>query len=617
VSSIPEVYQVSSPDQLRFGVAALTKRPGLTRLALCGPGLLALILWSLSLRHIDVENLGSYGLPPALPVTWYFALSLSVIGAVTAIVVPRSTGLLMFAYVIVIAIILYATVPAISAQPHYAWVYKHFGVVRYFEMHGKVNPNIDIYNRWPGFFAFGALFSTVAGRANPETYAAWAELFFLVFGVLLVIAAVRTVTRDMRIAAASGLLFLLTNWVGQSYYSPQAFTFPLGLALILILLRHLRVHPLRPPRRITRLLRRIVRVPQLSAQRDETAIWPRWAAITAVLALDGVTVASHQLTPYMLLGGVALLMIGGVIRPWWMFAGMALITFTYLGINFDYVQHNFGLFTSIDPFNNVQRVTGYSKFPQSGKAFNAHAGLALSVALWLGALIAALRLLKRELLERALPFVLLGLAPFAIILGQNYGGEAPLRIVLFSSPWCAALIAWAVATVTRRWARWLSLVVIAGIFTALFVPSFFGQEELNIIPAGEVRASGWFYDHARPGSVLVLSSPGFPLRYGATYFHFTGPEGDADPNLLSGNEFRGRQLGPNDVASVVSVIKQYSRTGYLVFSRTQTEFSQVFGLTPPGALERLQRAVAVSPEFRLWYGNADAQIYEYVGAART
>ena len=80
-------------------------------------------------------------------------------------------------------------------------------------------------------------------------------------------------------------------------------------------------------------------------------------------------------------------------------------------------------------------------------------------------------------------------------------------------------------------------------FTALFVPSFFGQEELNIISAGEVRASEQFYYHAQPGSVLVLAAPGFPYRYGGTYPEFRGPEGDANPNLLTSHIFQNRQLG--------------------------------------------------------------------------
>ncbi len=83
------------------------------------------------------------------------------------------------------------------------------------------------------------------------------------------------------------------------------------------------------------------------------AKWPRWAAITTVLGLDAVIVASHQLTPYMLMVSVALLMLTRVVRPWWVLIGMAVMTFAYFGANFNFIHHNFSLFTSIDPFNNV------------------------------------------------------------------------------------------------------------------------------------------------------------------------------------------------------------------------------------------------------------------------
>ena len=340
--------------------------PALNRLALSLPVVVALVVWRLSLRHVDVANLGSYGLPPALPITWYLALSLSVVGAVTAITARRTSGLIMVVYVVAIAIILFGTVPVLSAQPHYAWVYKHIGVVRYLEVHGKANPSVDIYNRWPGFFALGAAFSLVAGRPNPETYASWAELFFLLLDVILVMAAVKAITREIRIAAGAGLIFIATNWVGQTLYSPQAFAFALGLALIVITLRQLRVDGTSYSKRLTRLIERVGRVPQLSVQTDTTIKWPHWAAITAVLSLDAVIVASHQLTPYMLLFGIALLMLAGVVRPWWVLIVMAIMTVAYLAANFTFIQHNYGLFTSIDPFNNLY-VAKYTETPSAGK----------------------------------------------------------------------------------------------------------------------------------------------------------------------------------------------------------------------------------------------------------
>jgi hypothetical protein len=585
--------------------------PALSRVALSLPAVVALVIWRLSLRHVDIANLGSYGLPPALPITWYLALSLSVVGAVTAITVRRTSGLIMVVYLVAIAIILYGTVPVLSVQPHYSWVYKHIGVVLYLEAHGKVNPSIDIYNRWPGFFALGAAFSTVAGRPNPETYASWAELFFPLLDALLVMAAVKAITREVRIAAGAALLFTVTNWVGQSYYAAQAFAFALSLALIAVMLRQLRVDGPCYSKRLTRWIERVGRVPQLSVQTDTTAKWPRSAAIAIVLSLDAVIVASHQLTPYMLLVSIVLLMLAGVVRPWWMLIVMAIITFSYFAANFDYIQHNYSIFTSIDPFTNAQRGTAYGHAPEAGKAFNQYAARAATVTLWFGALCASLRLFRRGLLVRALPLLLLAGSPFAVVFGQNYGGEASLRIVLFSSPWCSALIAWAFATIGRPGVRRALMLVGVGVCTALFVPAFLGQEELNIVSAGEVRASAFFYRYARQPAILLLPSFDFPLRYGASYPAFIGPEDETvSPPLLNSSHFQNRQLGASNIPEIISIIKQNAPYGYIAFARTQTVYAQVFRLTPPGALDHLEAAVARSPDFRLWYGNKDAQIYE-------
>jgi hypothetical protein len=47
----------------------------------------------------------------------------------------------------------------------------------------------------------------------------------------------------------------------------------------------------------------------------------------------------------------------------------------------------------------------------------------------------------------------------------------------------------------------------------------------------------------------------------------------------------------------------------------QRRWAQTFGLTPPGALDDLERAVAASPAFRLWRATRDARIYRLVEPA--
>ena len=79
---------------------------------------------------------------------------------------------------------------------------------------------------------------------------------------------------------------------------------------------------------------------------------------------------------------------------------------------------------------------------------------------------------------------------------------------------------------------------------------------------------------------------------------------------------RNRRLGPADVPAVVASIRHYAPRGYVVFSTTQTEYAHVYQLVPDGALDNLERAVADSPHFRLFYGNKDARIYQLVRGFR-
>lgn len=588
------------------------KSAGPRRLALLiGPAAIALPLWVVSLQQVRVRSLGEYGLPPALPPAWYVAVALLIAGAVSLILRRSGATPAALLYVALIALVLFGTVPALSAQPHYAWVYKHLGVVRYLESTGHANPSIDIYNRWPGFFAVAAVISTVGGRSNPESYAAWGDLFFMLIDTLLVVVAVRTITREERVAVGAGLLFVLSNWVGQTYYSPQAFAYALSLSLIVVMFRHLRsdrggLAPL-----IGRLTARVARRPQLQAVEIPPG-WPKRYSIAVVLTIDAVIVAAHQLTPYVLLVQVASLVILGTIRPRGLVVVMAAMTLGYLSLNLRFIEHNYGLLSSVDPFNNAQGPK-VAPSPSPGKVFNTDTELLFIATVWCCTIAAWIGLCRRGLGLRALPMLVLAVAPVAIVFGQNYGGEASLRIVLFSSPWCAGLIAWAVLTSRPRRAR-VALGVLTVAFAAMFIVSYLGLEELNIVSYAEVEASERFYERAKPGSVLVLAAPGFPYRYGATYPSYRGPEGDANPNLMTEPAFVGHPLGAAQVRGVAGRIRVYAQSGYIAFTRDETAYAELFRLTPPGALNDLRGAVAASPLFRLWYANSDAQIYELVKA---
>jgi hypothetical protein len=213
--------------------------------------------------------------------------------------------------------------------------------------------------------------------------------------------------------------------------------------------------------------------------------------------------------------------------------------------------------------------------------------------------------------RRLLAPVVCLLAPVLLLFGQSYGGEGALRVILFSSPWAAVLIASGVATPLRRRGK-VAFLALLGVLTALFLPAYLGQEEINMMPASEVVASRYLYDNAVPGSVVVLAGPNFPIRLTERYPLLRGPLSDKDPNLLSEESRQRRAFGPLDVPAVVDVIHDYSDHGYVVFSRTEEQYATVYGLSSAADLRGLEDQLVWSGRFRPFYRNDSTRIYELV-----
>ena len=576
----------------------------------------ALLNWALALGRIDLYHLGEYGLPPELPFEWYMALGVCVVGALIHALSDRTRW--AWAYLLGAAAVLFLTLPLLAEQPHYGWVYKHIGVVRFIQEYQHTEATIDIYHRWPGFFALSAAFGSVGGVPNPVKYAAWSEFAFATFNLFLLGNIVRVITGSRRTPIVAGLLFLAVNWVGQTYFAPQALAFSLHLVVLWVVITQLGEETAGPVgRAVLRLASRIVRRPQQPGLPSGHRWMPRWAAIGTVLLLHGIVVATHQLTPYMLVlevGGLALL---GLVGPRLLPVALLAMAIGYLLPNLDYVQQHFGVFSSVDPVGNAQKTTSYAFSPAPGKVFNERAGHALVVLMLAGAAISTLVLARRGVGARALLLLVLAIAPGGLILGQDYGGEAPLRVVLFCSPWCAVLVAWAFmgASMTRRRSALLGGAV--AVATALFIPAYFGQEQIHSIPRGEVEASDYLYEHGRTPAGVLQASAGFPRLYGPRYAEFRGSSReDYNPSLLEFPSFRHRRLGARDIPRVIEGLEQFPR-GYLVFSSTQEKYARLYRLSPPGALAGLEAAIARDRRFRRWYRGPDARIYEYVPPSST
>jgi len=576
-----------------------------------------------------------WGLLSALPVAFFVALGLLVfsIGFVLTDVRPSSTRVAL--HVVALVLVLHGTVPLLFPATNYPWAYKHMGVVGYINLRGGLDSTVDIYQNWPGFFAVAAFFDQIAGVESPLAYAKWAPVYFNLLLCLELVFALRWVPLARREGWLAVFLFVAGNWVGQDYFAPQALTMVLSLALFGMVLGWLQVdRRSRPVRAAGRLVSRLARARTPRPDDDAgPALSPtpsgrqRALAMGLIFSVFAVVVVSHQLSPYLVVSGIALLTVAGLVRPGWVVIGLTAVMMAYLVPHLPYLRSTRNLSGSplnpadifdalSNPFENVQTSGFDGGVPRPGRVITALGAPALIGGMWLLGLIGAMRRLRAG--RPVLLLLLLAVAPTFLAFGQNYGGEAVFRIYLFSLPWIGALA----ASVPRRgpWGRMTGasiVVVLLGVVT-LFMSAFYGSVELYRVRPGAVAASQYFYDHAAPGSVLGLGAPNVPARLGANYDEFRA--GSTPPPLTTLEEFKGRRLlGVADVPALSRLYSSHVATTpgqvYLSLGADQDVYAEVLGFMAKGSLASLDQALTRSSEWRLFYRNPDAVIYQFVGGA--
>jgi hypothetical protein len=588
---------------------------------------LAFALWLLALRGIRAEAMTDFGLIPALPATFFVALSLLLVSFLAVLSRSPLSGWRLGLHLVVLVLILHGTTPAVFPAPDYTWVYKHFGVVEHISRYGSVDPRLDLYQNWPGFFALAAWFDSVAGVGSPLPYAAWAPVYFGLLALLAMAFAIEALTLPVRLRWLALFVFVSANWVGQDYFAPQAFCFGLSLTVIAAVLHWCRSE--RPDRWVTRLSSWVrlrlggTATPEQRREIQEPGRRSRLGLLLALYAIFAAVVVSHQLTPYMVIIGVAGLTVSGIVRPRWIVLGLAAIAVAYLLTRLNGVTRQYVQLVSLNPFHNTVDKTVSNNAGLPGRVFAANAARALSLLVWTLAAAGAILRFRRGA-PVLVPLVLM-VSPVAIVFGQDYGGEATYRVFLFSLPWAAFLLVSCFAaggrargsargdTGRRPWTSVRIMTVLAALL-ALFLPAYFGLEEVNYVRPTEVAASQFFYAHAKDGAVLAIATPYFPVRPAGNYDSFIVPA-QAEPNLTGFPRFQNRVLTARDLPDIEHLMATYegrARAGYLVISTGMKVDSQVFQVLPPGSLDSLDAALAASPHWQPFYRNDDVVIYELV-----
>lgn len=579
------------------------------------PVLLAVLLWLLALPAIDVRRMTDLGLLSVFPLSIYAALGILTLGFCAALRRAHTPPMVLAIYVIVLIVIIHGTPNILYGTLRYSWAWKHVGIVDYIQRHGSVNPDIaalDAYHDWPGFFALNALLTEAAGFTSALAYAGWAPVIFnlLNFGGLLLLLS--TFTTDRRLSWFSVWIFFLSNWVGQDYFSPQALSFFFYLISLFVCLKWFSVvgPRIRVPIGVQAAVQQSIGArPSRPSEPPAAAAsaWQRVGLMLIVIIIFLVMTTSHQLTPFMTIAAVTVLVVFRRCQARWLPVLMTLVLAVwilyaaeaFLLDRLEFIFSSVGQFASNLDANLID-VTQIS----AGQRLVSLMGRGLTGGLWLLALLGGLRRLRQGYRDWR-PFMLL-IAVLVLPLINSYGGEILFRLYLFALPstafFAAALIYPAAAATNVQPARWGAVAVSAALLIG-FVFAYYGKERQYYFTPNEVAAAQYLYSTAPPGSLLIEGTRNYPTQF-LNYENFTYVPIEREPRA----SWQRVIADPVKVLSTWLRNDQYTAT-YLLITRSQKAAVNGLAVLPPGSLDAIEQALLNSPEFIVVFRNADAVIF--------
>jgi hypothetical protein len=195
-----------------------------------------------------------------------------------------------------------------------------------------------------------------------------------------------------------------------------------------------------------------------------------------------------------------------------------------------------------------------------------------------------------------LTLIVLALAPFGIVAAQSYGGEALLRVYLYTLPACAMVLGADFAErhpkePRTRLVKRLSVLTV--VVVGLFPFARWGNERYEQVTRNEVQGVEWLYGNVPSGSRLVAVYWTVPWRYrGLISYEYV-----EDGSL--------RYFGPGYEERVVDAADTDS---WIVLTRAQENFGITEDGLPPGWSSRVVELLESSGRFKVAFRNEDAVI---------
>jgi O-antigen/teichoic acid export membrane protein len=582
-------------------------RPALAGAVLAGLLAAALLLYwlpALRLGEADLDRMGGLGLVSVLPLPALAGAALLVVVFAALLGRRREHRALLLVTLLATVVSLHALPAVIETEPRFATAWQHLGFIDHIDRTGSAVPDLDARWSWPGFFAAAAFIGRACGITDFTEVIRWWPLAVQ----LLCLAPMFLLSRSLRAswrARWSGVwIFVLSGWVGQDYFSPQGFTYLLYLVFVAVLLVWFRA-----PRVLWTRLRPGEMEVEPAGRRQRTVL------LTVLVALYAATVPAHQLTPFVMLGVLAALVLTGRCELRGLPLLFAVLAAAWLGFLAEpYWSGHFD-----DLFGGVGGVGGNVRTSVSGRIQGGdptHKLVLYTRVLLAGGTMALAclgwwRRHRNRYRERSL--LVLTFVPFLGFGMQSYGGEMALRVFMFAVPGAALLAGLALfprggVTAEERARDRLGLAPLAALLAGLvlmggFLVARWGNETFERIRPGEVAAMDWVYAHDRPTVRLLWLSD--------------DTVGNVTPAMPWGARDMERvayvpTLAPADPALVPGLVKALKDAGpnsYLMVNESQVTYLEMDAGYAPGWKARLLRNLDGRPELRRVFVNDDVTVY--------
>ena len=565
----------------------------------------AILLWLLSLRHVNLRAMGDLGLLQVLPVLFWVALGLLTLGFAVTLWAERIPRVLPTVYVLTLITILHATISVLYPTLRYQWSWKHVAVVDAMLRHaGPVtDPGfLNIYNYWPGFFVMNGFVLHFTGLQTAMGYARWATPAANVLMIGPLVLLYRTITRNRKLIWGAIWIYFSCSWIGQDYFAPQTFAFLLFVTMIGLVLKQLPQAPLgKHP------------VPAWVAAPppDSDGSAKGWSPglFVMVVLMQLVIVSSHQLTPLMVIVTLAALWLPRrnrrIVLPV-LVSAVLLQAIWFATVSRPFIAANLPSFIQAltAPDSNAPTWLSGLGTPAPGQFVLSWIDRGLSAAVILLAVTAWFR----RPWTRRTPLPLLAIAPLPMPALNSYGGEMIFRTYMFALPATAMLTAALVMPAMRPIRlRAVASFVLFMYFLFGFVFGYYGKEAMNYFTPQEAAATAYLDQVAPTGSTIFSITNNIPNidnhydLYSRVIIAWNSPQNQ-------------RLLVRDPLAGLEEAISLDAPSGpvYLILNRGQTEECYITGIMPTNIVSRLEAAVDRSHLFAPIFRNADAVVYVLV-----